>query len=250
MHQSLSTRLKEPTKNLLTKQFLNGSNSQTILPILKSSLRKTNFQSRLPVKHGYSVRFEKEFHTLFPKTNLQKGFKNSDCNYLEKRFQPCSNNYLGGNRAHIFKNPYHSQYGFYDPRMTIENYTNTHNFYKNKFDQGIKSDINFNRSNRSNCQTQLVNNHHNKYKQVKPSFMPYSNMPPHTPQIKRNYNFIGVENIDPNKYLAKYGRELVNSYELSDLEITKWANSNVLPYNLRLASKNASNNVKPLSFRI
>jgi hypothetical protein len=61
------------------------------------------------------------------------------------------------------------------------------------------------------------------------------------PKIQRKYNFIGVEQVDPNKYISKYDSELVNNSKLPNFEITSWAYSNknkILPHNTRLVSKN------------
>jgi len=60
------------------------------------------------------------------------------------------------------------------------------------------------------------------------------------PTIQRKYNFIGVEQVDPNKYISKYDSELVNNSKLPNFEITTWAYSNknkILPHNTRLVSK-------------
>jgi hypothetical protein len=67
----------------------------------------------------------------------------------------------------------------------------------------------------------------------------------YTPRVERKYNFIGVEEVDPKKYAAEYGSELINTSKLASLEITKWAAKNyILPSNTRLVSKKHSNNKK------
>jgi len=71
----------------------------------------------------------------------------------------------------------------------------------------------------------------------------------YTPRVERKYNFIGVEEVDPKKYAAQYGSELVNTSKLPNLEITKWAETNknyIFPFNTRLASKKHSSNKKYL----
>ena len=65
--------------------------------------------------------------------------------------------------------------------------------------------------------------------------------------VQNKYIFLGVEETDPNKYREKYGPELINTSKFSNLNITKWAQTNnILPPNLRLAKKNQKIHVNSL----
>jgi hypothetical protein len=60
------------------------------------------------------------------------------------------------------------------------------------------------------------------------------------PQTVRKHNFIGVEVVDPKKYIRKHESELINNSQLPNLDITKWVELNkndILPSNARLVSK-------------
>jgi hypothetical protein len=64
------------------------------------------------------------------------------------------------------------------------------------------------------------------------------------PKIVRKHNLIGVEVVDPNAYVKQHESELTNRSQLSNLDITKWLDSNkklphVLPCNARLVSNNS-----------
>jgi len=175
-----------------------------ILSQVKSSSLTNNYlftnevSSHFSADKCNSARFEREFLSLFPKTNLK--------NVL----------HLNGQHSNALKTcrPPSS-------KSQISNYSNGDFSISNKLngEHGLnQGNVNFNRS------SQIQGTHLLGDQNECDNFLGQSNLIS-IPKIERKYNFLGVEIIDPNKYIAEYESELFNSSDLSELEITQWANS-------------------------
>jgi len=155
------------------------------------------------------------------------------------------NNYLKSKNEQNFKanfKPLHSQMHYFAPRLAksiFSNMTALKEKKLDKIDELLIKDNSYQKIKKNFVNMKpliektLCSSNQNKCKKVLHQTTVKTIL-----QVERKYNFLGVEEIDPNKYIEEHGSELLNNSKLPNLEITKWANSNnVLPRNFRLVSK-------------
>jgi hypothetical protein len=180
-------------------------------------------------------------------SNFQKIQNNYLKDYARARSAPnlLSSNF---NSPIANRNNYHQPNYFYGLKMPQSNYYSTGTLFKNPHQDPNAFHHSQGKSLYAKSKLDLNTKHQNpyNYNSVFQALLSQPNVK-NIPTIKRNYNFIGVVETDPNKYTAKYGQDLINNSKLPNLEITKWANkNNLLPYNHSLVTKKHKNNVSPL----
>jgi hypothetical protein len=190
------------------KNFVNNNHSAKSIPSLGPSIKKPDSMQNLITNNNY----------LKNVTNLAPNF------------HPIVN-------QHPF-----AQNVYYGIRMPTYNHYNMNRLYGNAAKHDTPFNNNPHNGSRPKLETRFMSNQNNLENNFMNFFHPPLPQPTmqHAPIVERKYNLIGVEEVDPKKYAAQYGSELVNTSKLPNLEITKWAETNknyIFPYNSRLASR-------------
>lgn len=140
----------------------------------------------------------------------------------------------------------HSQPLYFDYRMPQPNYHNMgillQNHQQDPYAFQKQANL-FNNNLNPNIDNRFLSNQNPyNYQSVFQPLLPTLNVM-NVPRIERNYNFLGIVQRDPNEYIKEYGSDLINKSNLPDLEITKWAQKNIIfPHNLKLVSKHHRKN--------